>query len=116
MIYSSTQGVCDYSTIVDEATMDFLTPVNGIILLAATDFGNKNDYLKIYPNPAKSVLNIETTLKIERINIYDASGKMVKTWQSVGKNIDVSQLKNGIYHLEIFTDKGRFYEKFLVGN
>ncbi|MDR2206077.1 MAG: T9SS type A sorting domain-containing protein, partial [Flavobacteriaceae bacterium] len=72
--------------------------------------------IEIYPNPAKSVLNIETSLKIEKINVYDTSGKIVKTLQNAGKTIDVSRLQNGVYHLEIFTDRGKVFRKFIVNN
>jgi hypothetical protein len=89
------------------------TAIYNNIVLSAADFGKAND-IKLFPNPAKDILNIETSLKIEKINVYDASGKVVKTFQSAGKTIDVFALKAGVYHLEIFTDKGRFYEKVLI--
>jgi heat shock protein HslJ len=81
--------------------------------ILAVDNTVNNDF-KVYPNPAKDILNIETSIKIDKINVYDASGKMVKTLQNIGKTMDVSRLKNGVYHLEIFTDKGKFYEKILI--
>ncbi|MDR2206243.1 MAG: T9SS type A sorting domain-containing protein [Flavobacteriaceae bacterium] len=70
--------------------------------------------VEIYPNPATNVLNIETSLKIERINVYEVSGKLVKTVQNAEKTIDVSRLQNGVYHLEIFTDKGKIYKKIII--
>ncbi|MDR2204758.1 MAG: T9SS type A sorting domain-containing protein [Flavobacteriaceae bacterium] len=84
--------------------------------LSTTEPGNKTDDITLFPNPATTILNIETSLKIERINVYDVSGKLVKTAQNAGKNIDVSRLQNGVYHLEIFTDRGKLFKKFIVNN
>jgi hypothetical protein len=114
-VYSSDNPTtCNYVDLEDSATLVFTTPIVGTIFLNATETGNKNISLKLFPNPAKDILNIETSLKIEKINVYDASGKVVKILQNIGKSIDVSTLKTGVYHLEIFTDKGRFYEKVLI--
>ncbi|MDR2205143.1 MAG: T9SS type A sorting domain-containing protein [Flavobacteriaceae bacterium] len=90
------------------------TAIYNNIVLSATDLG-KTDEISLFPNPVTAVLNIETSLKIERINVYDASGKVVKTAQNVGKTIDISRLQNGVYHLEIFTDKGKVFRKIVVG-
>ncbi|MDR2205724.1 MAG: T9SS type A sorting domain-containing protein [Flavobacteriaceae bacterium] len=91
------------------------TAIYNNIILSATDFNKTND-ITLFPNPATNILNIETSQKISGIIIYDASGKMVKTVQNTGKTIDISTLQNGVYHLEIFTDKGKIYKKFVVNN
>jgi hypothetical protein len=37
-----------------------------------------SDYLNIFPNPSNSILNVSTTNKIEKINLYDIAGKEEK--------------------------------------
>lgn len=72
--------------------------------LAAPQFSS--DDFKVYPNPAKSMLNIGTagnTMPIESIAINDISGKTVlaKNIQSIQTAIDVSGLAKGIYLIRI---------------
>lgn len=73
---------------------------------------------EIYPNPAHEQLNLITDLQSEmNVYIYDISGKMVHhQMMAQGFNqeqIDISQLKAGIYSLSISTDKGSSSQKFI---
>lgn len=59
--------------------------------------------IKLYPNPAKDKLIIEADEEIKHITIINAIGK--KVYSEVGEpnstTIDVSNLKNGFYWIEI---------------
>lgn len=57
------------------------------------------DYNKfnIFPNPVTSELHFNATLS--NLKIIDASGRIVKEFNNKFESIDVSYLKNGIYHL-----------------
>ncbi len=62
--------------------------------------------LKIYPNPARSVININyypanpaTTI----VTIYDISGKIMQT-QAFQQSIDISGLHTGLYILSVVAD------------
>lgn len=68
--------------------------------------------LKIYPNPATDVININTQDKIVSAVIYDISGKELKV-NINNKQINVTALKNGLYILKIVTDKGTYNQKFI---
>ncbi|MFH4967718.1 T9SS type A sorting domain-containing protein [Gaetbulibacter sp. M240] len=58
----------------------------------------------MYPNPANSYLNFQTTDEISSIKIYDITGKVVMTSYDLNnKRIDVSQLTSGIYLLHLQT-------------
>lgn len=57
------------------------------------------DAFKVFPNPTASVLNIESDTFIKQIRIVDVLGKEILTTTS--KTIDVSQLNQGIYLIEI---------------
>lgn len=71
---------------------------------------------KLYPNPTNGILTIE----MEEFNnistrILDLNGRVLKT-QTVNNfqtNFDVTQFSNGIYLLEITSDKGRAVQKFI---
>lgn len=69
--------------------------------------------LQIYPNPASSVVNINSDKEITRVNIIDMSGKTVM--QTSGKQFNVSSLAPGIYIAQvIFSDRGIQNTKLIV--
>ena len=71
--------------------------------------------LSVYPNPATDVLNISLSngTSIETVNIYNVSGKLVNSIKLNGNQIDISQLNNGVYMVEVLTANGTFKTKFV---
>ena len=64
--------------------------------------------VKIYPNPVKDELKIESgDLTIKKVEILDVTGKVV------GNSINVSALSQGIYFVKIETDKGIITRKLV---
>jgi len=62
--------------------------------------------LQIFPNPVKDELKVESgELKVEKVEIFDISGKSLLTVNFQFSTIDVSVLPKGVYLLKIFTDK-----------
>ena len=64
--------------------------------------------LKIYPNPASSVITIETE-GVQTINIYNALGQLVKSVTTKGTKevrLDVSEWASGAYLVEGLGDNG----------
>jgi hypothetical protein len=57
----------------------------------------------VYPNPAKTEFNIKSDKKVERIEMTDLSGKVVKTFNGDVKAINVKSLKAGNYVIRIYT-------------
>lgn len=86
----------------------YIGVVTGII-----DFDKEN--LSIYPNPAKSILNINGYGKtISQVRIFDLTGKTVLLKQSLTQNnINVRELTEGIYFVEIKTGETIEIIKFL---
>ncbi|WP_313599564.1 T9SS type A sorting domain-containing protein [Epilithonimonas vandammei] len=66
---------------------------------------------KIFPNPVKNILNIQTEAKLQKVEIYSSNGQLIKT--SFLKQINVSTLPKGNYIVKITTDKGVQTEKFI---
>jgi hypothetical protein len=60
---------------------------------------------KIYPNPSATTLTIETNSLINQVNIYNALGQLKQEQQSTN-TIDVSQLANGYYIIELIDVNG----------
>lgn len=63
--------------------------------------------IKLYPNPTSSILNIEAEAhQIEAIRVMDLSGKLVADFYNINQQIDLSFLNQGIYIIQVQTEKG----------
>jgi hypothetical protein len=78
----------------------------------ATDFT-----ISLQPNPVtKGVVYINTTVNSNRIELRDATGRLVKTMNVKGTNnqLPVEGLNKGIYFVTIITDSGDKVEKIII--
>lgn len=64
---------------------------------------NTSIYWKLFPNPASTHLEIITTLDNFNTRIYDLKGTLIHS-ASNEKNLDISNLNNGIYFVVIYSD------------
>ncbi|MDN3494154.1 T9SS type A sorting domain-containing protein, partial [Winogradskyella bathintestinalis] len=79
--------------------------------------GLKTEDFRIYPNPAENIINISSMEAIDtKANLYDLSGRLVITTalENTNNTINVSQLKSGIYVLELSNKKGKISTKISV--
>ena len=67
--------------------------------LSSSDFNQDNLKVVLYPNPVRDILNIETELEIQSIEIYNIQGQ--KVLSSNQKQINVSDLAVGMYMVRI---------------
>lgn len=79
------------------------------------------DYVKIFPNPAKDFVMVdfnEFNGTLNQINLFNVQGQNVftlnKVYQSKTFNIPLINLSDGIYFLQIQTDKGTLSKKITV--
>lgn len=74
-------------------------------------------YFTVYPNPAKSDLNItaKETINVKSISIYNTLGQLVLVVTNADKvsKINVSSLSAGNYFVQIKTDKGGSSARFI---
>jgi len=77
----------------------------------ADEYSETTNNLKIYPNPTKSSLTIICNGSIEKVEIFDYSGKLVKT--EFNKEIDIADLLFGVYFLKSTTNDGEYIEKII---
>lgn len=83
-----------------------------------SDFTNMDEIeenvINILPNPVHNQLFINSKYDINQMQITDVSGKMVlQTKGDNLRNIDVSALQNGMYMMEIHTEKGNHTIRFV---
>lgn len=71
-------------------------------------------HFSVYPNPSSDLITISLKegLTLEKVNIYNTLGQLVKTEKSTA--ISVNSLSHGTYYFEIITDKGKGTKTVLV--
>ncbi|MBQ4547738.1 MAG: T9SS type A sorting domain-containing protein [Bacteroidales bacterium] len=100
-----------------ENEMTSVSAVNTIVTEDNTISINENTIsLNLYPNPVGDVLFLATEIRVEEVSIYDIYGRTVRqqvnmtTGQQV---VEVADLENGIYFINIKTDKGNIVRRFI---
>jgi uncharacterized delta-60 repeat protein len=73
----------------------------------------ENLKFSISPNPTNSILNIKTQETLKSINIIDLLGRKTNITKFENNAIDLSNLQNGVYFLEITTENGLQTQKFI---
>jgi hypothetical protein len=76
---------------------------------------SKDEFIRIYPNPASSSITIQSSEPMERIKIYSLLGDLVLE-KNVGEKqiiVDVSSIKSGVYFLEIKQGKNKSWKKII---
>jgi hypothetical protein len=93
------------STLIDKIEM-----TNSLIL------GTKNlinEPVSIYPNPASKSFNVTGT-DVDKISIYNLSGKLVKVQKNTSRNITVEGLVKGLYMVKIESKGVSVMKKLIV--
>ena len=80
--------------------------------LSSSDFSQNNLEVALYPNPVRDVLNIETNLDIQSVEIYNIQGQ--KVLSSNQKQINVSDLAAGMYMVRIQDAENNIATKKIV--
>ena len=78
---------------------------------STTGINNMPYNLSIYPNPAKDILTIEGSYR--SVDVFDILGNLVLSSDAT-KNINVSELSNGVYMLNINTENGVSTQKITI--
>jgi ELWxxDGT repeat protein len=65
----------------------------------------------VYPNPAQSILNIQTETSIVAVNIYNAMGAIVQTEKS--NSFSINHLQTGLYLVSVNTQNGTSIHRVL---
>ncbi len=95
-----------FNSTVDMGAYEF-----GSVVLGNSNF-NLPVGFKIYPNPATSIVNIQTEESVKQIEIYTLEGKLIT--KSTENKIDVSNLNSGFYMIKITTNENKISIQKLV--
>jgi hypothetical protein len=97
------------SSAADRFEVVFKTSAN--VVTAVTNWSN-GDYIKVYPNPVISLMQVDYKLGMQReltLKIYDMSGREVLTQKKVksGDQVNMSRLLRGIYQYQLIDKTGK---------
>ncbi len=68
----------------------------------------------IFPNPASDEISLKTDLADFSVHIYDMLGRHLQEFKFAPERIDVSNLSNGTYLLQLKTSFGLYTKKFSI--
>jgi len=86
----------------------------------ATPLSVQDEHLNnvsIYPNPANDFIKIKSIENIKNIIIYNIAGQKIKTFLVENSNtniINVNNINNGFYYLQISTEKEKIIKKVII--
>jgi len=72
-----------------------------------------NNTINIYPNPAINSIKFDTKHQLNNYQIIDINGKTVMQGNLENKQIDVSNLSNGMYFTILTTEHGKAVKRFI---
>jgi hypothetical protein len=83
-------------------------------VLSRGDFALDNT-VKVYPNPAKNIVNIAAGTELQSIQLYNVQGRLLQSSSAKGISsvLDMSSKPAGIYFIKINTEKGAKVEKVI---
>lgn len=81
--------------------------------LSVDDIVLNNTSIIVYPNPTSEFINISTIHSILYVEMFDVLGKKVK-YVSAQNQINISDLKTGIYIFKVYTDKGDVTKRVII--
>jgi len=67
---------------------------------------------ELYPNPTVGEVTVQTDERIVRVSAYSMNG-VRSDLKTDGNHVDVSALRQGVYLIEVVTEKTRYYTKFI---
>ena len=87
----------------------FYSPADG---LGIEEFNQ--DAVTIYPNPAREEVHIKSSSNINRIEVYDVYGKLMRSNRMVQDKMSLNQFSSGVYLMKIYSDRGAITKKLIV--
>jgi hypothetical protein len=67
-----------------------------------------NNQIKIFPNPTKDIIQIESEIPIKHYKITDINGRVVQEGEMTNKSIIINQLNKAIYLIHFFDEDQKF--------
>lgn len=104
-------------------TPDLLNKTNGYSytwgastakLASKTEVKSESTSIFVFPNPVSSSLQINSSSKALDFQILSANGKVVLSGMANDNSIDMSNLNNGLYFIQILFENGQVYKQKII--
>ena len=82
------------------------TECSGTYANGPTNVKETDCQYKIYPNPVKDIIHIESSALYNSLYIYNSLGNLIIEKQANTSDIDISNFPNGIYFVQIINQNG----------
>jgi len=82
--------------------------------LSTSTIINESNISILYPNPTNGILIYNEHIRIENIDIYDSLGKLTNKIKKFENKLDLHNLEDGIYFVQIQIKNKIFTEKILL--
>jgi uncharacterized repeat protein (TIGR01451 family) len=79
-------------------------------VLSRGDF-EKDNTVKVYPNPSNGIVNIKATSEIKSVELYDVQGRLLQSGSNA--SLDISGRTAGMYFVKVRTEAGMKVEKIM---
>ncbi|GGF23614.1 T9SS type A sorting domain-containing protein [Flavobacterium limi] len=79
----------------------------------STPINASSEEIAIFPNPTSDILYISSLLNIEKLYLFDITGKLLLS-HSGTKQINIKNLPKGIYAVKVIADSGKVYTKRVI--
>ena len=111
--YTSVQSL-DASFVGSEFSGESIFTLNPDNTLSIND--HLNTWVGLHPNPSSSIVNISLKegFQVEKLMIYDLLGRAFYLENDDGRYFDISNLKNGIYIVELILSNGNKITKKII--
>jgi hypothetical protein len=78
------------------------------IITATTDLTAGATYVNVFPNPAKTILNIQSNDEIQSLRLYNLAGQEIQSVavQDLNTQLNIQHLAQGMYVLKVQTTQG----------
>ena len=87
--------------------------IDNVRVMNATGLEELDSELSIYPNPATDVVNISTADEVQRVEIFNMQGQLVKVETGDVNSVSVKELANGVYTIKLTTANGTSMHKIV---
>ena len=114
--YNGVIFLCDNPVGSDSETLQFTTPLNGIVTLSSNNFNqHESKQVTLFPNPTHGLLTIASKDAITAVDVFDHLGRKVNHYKTIQKNqIDLSHLQDGIYLVVIISAERKVVQKLIL--
>ncbi len=78
-----------------------------------TDHLQLNDQFLIYPNPTTDRIYFRTFEKIQNVELYDNTGRLLLTKKPMNNSLELDFLEKGVYYVKAKTEKNTYIQKVI---